>query len=394
VEDPALRRRPGLKGRDCIAVICEYFIRLYGRIGNDPLMQDALRFLVFTCRDPRTDFRLSLVEALRHRGYEVHYVWLKRRPLVLGAGPGDAPQPLNLLALLRYLRRRSAVRTHANVYFTTTNLCFPSLIFALRALCAPGVWCFDMHDDLLYALRGKARLRARFSQALLLRVFDLIVHAAPTLKERFPCSHHLGNASSLERLQRTQTRFDEVLVLASIDPRMDFAFFAAVAAECCDVRFEIYGQISHDARAAMQSLLHSRPNIRHHGAYVSADLVPILSRHAVMLAPYVADSPLTRYIDPLRFYHALNSGMEVITTGIPQAAQHADRLFIVRTPSEAARVLRLLQTDSSRSRNAADAAPISWNLKAGRLVEILRAAPRMQALLARAASARHPRRSG
>jgi hypothetical protein len=75
--------------------------------------------------------------------------------------------------------------------------------------------------------------------------------------------------------------------------------------------------------------------------------------------------------------------MEVITTAIPQAAPHAERLFIVPTPSAAARVIRLLQTDSSWSRNAADAAPISWNLKAGRLVEILMAAPRMRALLAR-----------
>ncbi len=35
----------------------------------------------------------------------------------------------------------------------------------------------------------------------------------------------------------------------------------------------------------------------------------------------VVGSPLTDYIDPLRFYHCLNSGMEVISlTGIPWLA--------------------------------------------------------------------------
>src|ERR1019366_2339912 len=116
--------------------------------------------------------------------------------------------------------RVTTARERANIYFTTTNLCFPILILALKAICRPGVWCCDMHDDLLYSLRGVARLRARMNRALLLPAFDLIVHAAPMLKELFPASHHLGNASSIGSLKRNAPRFDKVLILASIDERM------------------------------------------------------------------------------------------------------------------------------------------------------------------------------
>ena len=247
--------------------------------------ETALRFIVFTCRDPSTDFRRPLVDALRRRGHEVHYIWLKRRPLVSGPAAGDLAVPMSLASCLRYLRRVTTARERANIYFTTTNLCFPILILALKAICRPGVWCCDMHDDLLYSLRGVARLRARMNRALLLPAFDLIVHAAPMLKELFPASHHLGNASSIGSLKRNAPRFDKVLILASIDERMDFAFLDAVAAHCTDVDFEVHGQVSRNVEGAMQALCQARPNVHYHGAYLMADLVPIFARHAVMLAP-------------------------------------------------------------------------------------------------------------
>ena len=339
-------------------------------VERSPSQTCALRFIVFTCRDPRTDFRLPLVEALRRRGHEVHYIWLKRRPMVSDAA-GERATSMSLVAGLRYLRRITTSRARTNIYFTTTNLCFPILVLALRAICGNGVWCFDMHDDLLYGLRGLARLRARLSQAVLLPVFDLMVHAAPTLKELFPASYHLGNASSLGPLRRPTPRFDKVLILASIDERMDFAFLDAVAAHCPDIGFEVYGQVSRTVEAAMRALRDAHTNVHYHGAYVTADLVPILERHAVMLAPYRVDDRLTRYLDPLRYYHALNSGMEVITTAIPQAEAYADRLHVVRTPKEVVQVIEGLQTDDRPRRNPIEAPPITWDVRAARLVEIL-----------------------
>ena len=54
-------------------------------------------------------------------------------------------------------------------------------------------------------------------------------------------------------------------------------------------------------------------------------LPELLARTPVMFAPYKMGSKLTRYIDPLRYYHCLNSGMEVVSTDIPQAHMLAER---------------------------------------------------------------------
>lgn len=338
------------------------------------LHERPLRFIVFTCRDPKTDFRLPLVDALRSRGHEVHYIWLKRRPQVSGPRNSEPPSTMTLMDCFRYLRAATSLRSHINFYFTTTNLCFPALMLMLHAVCASGVWCFDIHDDLLYSLRGLSRLRARVSQTLLLRASDVLVHAAPTLKELFPRSHHLGNASAVGYLVREAAPIDRVLILASIDERMDFAFLDAVAALRPDFAFDVHGQISRNVQSLMRNLLASRSNVRYHGAYVNADLVPILQRNAVMLAPYRVDDRLTRYLDPLRYYHALNSGMEVITTGIPQAQTFASRLFIVRTPQDAALVLAAVRADPAARRNADGNSPITWDTRADQLVEILKSA--------------------
>ncbi len=352
--------------------------------GSVPSSQMLLRLVVFTCRDPRTDFRLSLVDALRRRGHEVHYIWLKRRPSVSGPFDDDSTVLMSLASCFRYLRRVTNVPGRTTVYFTSTNLCYPALILALRLWCGRGVWCFDMHDDLLYALHGAARLRARIRQAALLRAFDLMVHAAPTLKELFPASHHLGNASSLGPLPREALRFDRVLILASIDERMDFAFLAAVAARCPGISFDVYGQVSRTVEAAMRALQDAGPNIHYYGPYVTADLIPILQRYAVMLAPYLIADRLTRYIDPLRYYHALNTGMEIITTAIPQAGEFADRLFLVRAADDVAQALERLQADNRARRNPGTVPPITWDLRAAQLVDIILAAPRTAALVRKA----------
>jgi glycosyltransferase involved in cell wall biosynthesis len=329
-----------------------------------------LRFVVLTCRDPRTDFRLPLVDALRHRGYEVHYVRLGRRPVVAGPSQG-APTSMSLAACLRHLRRVSSAQDAVNVYFTTTNLLFPWLILTLRALCAPGIWCFDMHDDLLYGKRGLARVRARIAQSILVPNFDLMVHAAPTLKELFPRSRHLGNASSLGRLQRVDPDLGRVLVLASVDERLDFALLEAAAGACPGVQFEVHGQVDPSVEDAMRRLLQRRTNIRHHGAYVMADLVPILERFGVMFAPYRVNVRLTRYLDPLRYYHALNSGMEVITTAIPQAEAYADRLHIVASAEDFARALEIVEKGGANGRKATRFAPITWEQRAEELLDLL-----------------------
>ena len=93
---------------------------------------------------------------------------------------------------------------------------------------------------------------------------------------------------------------------------------------------------------------------------------------------------MTRYIDPLRFYHCLNSGMEVVSTAIPQAEYMRNWIHVVHDPSECAETLKGLLY--GKIRKCHFYTPITWLQRVNRLVEILAALPRTLALGAKLAS--------
>lgn len=336
----------------------------------------APRWCIFllSCRDPMVDFRLPLAYELDALGHDVFYVVLRRRPTVVHLSAKADPQEMNLSAFIYFMTRtcRSAPKC---LVFNSTNLLFPGLSLILKWL-SGGLWCFDIHDDLLYDYAGKDLTVLALSQRILLWMSDFTVHAAPTLAELFPRSWHLGNASAVAPITREQSDFGRVLVLSSIDPRFDSRFLADAAALCPNVRFEIYGQVLPDVPGAKSStrlddLIRLNPNVRYAGVYTNQDLPRILSMFSISLAPYVTESRLTRYLDPLRYYHCLNAGLEVATTDIPQGRVLADHLHVVRSPREFTDLLERLRRDPSARRNAGAARSFhSWREKAERLLEI------------------------
>jgi hypothetical protein len=231
-----------------------------------------------------------------------------------------------------------------------------------------------MHDDLLYGKEGVTRLKARIAQHILLAGSDQVVHAAPTLKELFPSSVHLGNASSMTALDRPSPDFRKILILASIDKRLDLDFFSAAARLNPELAFDIYGHIvGNDTaiRARVDGMVNTVSNIHYKGPYANGDLPRILAAYAVTLAPYVVDSPLTRHIDPLRYYHCLNSGMEIISTAIPKAQDFGEVLHIVRKPEEIGPLIEKLASGTADRRNkGSTAAEHSWRKRATQLLEI------------------------
>src|ERR1700710_1086430 len=99
---------------------------------------DRFRFFVLSCRDPKSDFRLPLVDALR-RHHETYYIWLKRRPVVSGPNANDAAVEMSLLSFLRFIRTfKQDDRT--NVYFNSTNTYFPGATVILRLIATAGLW--------------------------------------------------------------------------------------------------------------------------------------------------------------------------------------------------------------------------------------------------------------
>lgn len=334
--------------------------------------RERWRILLMTCRDPATDFRLPLAQELQALGHQVAYAFLKRRPVVTElAAPGE-PWTLSLPSFFHYIR--SEVRKYSRiVVFNSTNLVFPLISRILRKTCG-GLWCFDMHDDLLYGSSGYARTRAALAQHLLLRGSDFVVHAAPTLKELFPASHHLGNASSITIIPRPRVDYERILILASLDARFDFDFLSAAAAANPGLAFHIHGQISQNDRAIAQRIetaIRRHANLIYYGPYVNDDLPKILAEYSVTLAPYVTQSLLTRYIDPLRYYHCLNSGMEVISTDIPKSRDFEDVLHLVKAPNEIGPLVARLRNGAEARRNRGSTALIhNWRNRAIALLDL------------------------
>jgi hypothetical protein len=338
------------------------------------------RFFVFTCRDPRSDFRLPLVEALRGR-YETHYIWLKRRPVITKPDAVQSPVEMSLLAFLRFARRIRADK-RVNIYFNSTNSSFPGLTLLLQWLMRPGVWCLDMHDDLRYHYAGLRRVREKLAIAVLRASADVIVHAAPTLVELFPRSHRLGNASHLMPISH-DVGLQNVLVLASFDERFDVDFLSQVAALCPATEFHLHGWTRRDdpiTPKLISDLVTQRPNVHYHGPYTLDDLPRILSAYRVSIAPYRTNSILTRYIDPLRFYHCLNAGLEVLSTDVPQARFMQDAIHVVQDPADCARTLSAIQ--QGRLAKQPSYSPVTWTQRMNRLIAILKALPRTKSLAA------------
>jgi hypothetical protein len=336
------------------------------------MQPEQYRFFVLTCRDPKTDFRLPLVDALR-RHYETYYIWLRRNPIVSGPGADDTPTQMSLLGLLRFMRRVPR-DDRTNVYVNSTNTYFPTTITCLRALASPGVWCFDVHDDLRYHNTGLKRWRESQVIALQRRMSHLTLHAAPTLQELFPDSIHLGNASNILPVPAARSNRDDVLIIASFDERFDFDFVDELARMCPGLHFHLHGWTRPSdiaTRTQIAALAARHANVRYHGGYTMADLPCILRRYRISVAPYRTDTELTRYIDPLRFYHCLNAGLEVVSTDIPQARFMARHLHVVSDVTACADTLAAIQTGELAKQP--DYTPITWEQRADRLVEIIRA---------------------
>ncbi|GGE01128.1 hypothetical protein GCM10011390_19950 [Aureimonas endophytica] len=330
------------------------------------------RIVLLTCRDPKTDFRRVLAEELQSLGHDVSYVFLKRRPTVVEMSAPDKARSFSLPGFLRHARRtyRGA---DPLLFINSTNLVFPGLSRVLRALCG-GLWCFDMHDDLLYEATGWRRRRAEIAQRTLLGGADFIVHGPPTLKELFPTSHHVSNASSLGPIERPAPDWSRVLILASLDGRFDFDFVRDVAKANPHLGFDIFGHVSKNnpvVTAGLEALTAAAPNVSYRGAYVNEDLPAILGAYPATLAPYRTNNRLTYFIDPLRFYHCLNSGMEVISTDIPKARDFGGSVHVVTSPAEVGPLIDRLRQDPATRRNpGSTAAEHNWRNRAEQIMRI------------------------
>jgi hypothetical protein len=321
--------------------------------------------------------------AFRQSGYETCYLNISERTRKLaddveGSGKLSFAQ---LVVQAWHFARTDKV----NLIIDSTNLTHPFLVAILRIVVRRAIWCFDMHDDLLYDARGMRRLYARVRLFVRARTSDIIFVAATGLRELFPQAVHVGNASHMVPKPRRELDCGRILVMASIDVRFDLDLLCAAASDCIGTIFDVYGRFRLTdvaVRRRFEDLIQGRRNIRYHGSYVTSDIEGLVTRYDVMFAPYRMGIKLTKYLDPLRIYHCMNAGMEVIVTDIPAAAEDFSRaVHIVRNGNDVSETLGRLQAGAEARKNTREHySPITWVDRARQIVEAVERLPKFRRL--------------
>ena len=315
---------------------------------------------IISVRDPRTDFRRDLADALRRLGATVVYIRLGRR-CWFDEGKDSRRGWRSPYFILRYLASLKISRT---CVVLSVNTGFPLFSLLMRIACRKAVWLFDEHDDLLYDTRGLRRVAGWVK----LRLFRSITHrslcVSPNLCARVPSGETFPNASSIHWTSRTSLDCSKVVILSNIDERFDFHFVQTFLDRAPDVEVHLFGARSKrpDVIARFSDLSRSA-NLIHRGPYAAEDIQRILDAFSVMLVPYLVDQS-TLYIDPLRFYHALNNGLEVITSSISRAHAFHEQFHLVDDGIEAATRLHALRNRTCSPRNRSDVRRITWDDRA------------------------------
>jgi hypothetical protein len=338
-----------------------------------PALQDSrnrarLQFYVFSVRPYEADFRQFLIEALRRQGHEVCHVHIGRSTRVMEAG---APQlefrgASGFRALIRFLRANAGSSDNA-VFIDSTGPYTPARSLLLRATLGPGLWCYDIFDNMTYDYRGLIRLRTRVAIQLLSRLSPVQMVLARETLRLFPRAVHLDNAAHTGRIERRNANYRDLVLLSSIDERLDIEFVRRMAALAPDRNLFVYGRASSPQK--LEALCSDRRNIVYRGEFKYGDIGSILEPFGVALAPYAVNK-LTEFINPDKYYYFLNSGMEVISTDIPQARRMRDRIHIAESPADVLTILDRLRGEPSFRKNTAGPV-LSWDQRADELLDII-----------------------
>ncbi len=314
-----------------------------------------MKFFCFSTRIYERDFRKYFIEALRAIGHDVRHIRIGRVTIVTNP-PGEPIKFHGLVGFFRLLRflRAEVAADARNVYFDSTDGCTFLRLLTLHAFLPTGTWCMDIYDNLLFDYRGLKRFKRWLSVTCLSFISPIHLICSRELLRLFPKAEFLAKAAHTRHSDRDHANWKDLVVLASVDRRFDFDFVKKIAAEAPDRAIYIHGRIvNNDAavRRKMEDLCSEKSNVIYRGEYQFEDIDAILAPYAVGFAPYVTRSELTDYIDPDKYYFFLSSGMEVISTDIPQARHMSEHIHIAVAPSDLTRIMSSLQHDASFRKN-------------------------------------------
>jgi hypothetical protein len=333
-------------------------------------------FCFISSRLFETDFRKPLIDALHTKGCEVWHVRVGRRNIL--TKPNTQKWEFNgargFLALIRHINRARTNWTSPLVFVDTTGAFVPLRSVMLRFLLG-GLWCFDIFDNLLYDAHGLNRFKRSVQIALLAHLSPIQIVLSKDALRLFPKAYHLDNAAHTTRYIRPLDAYRDLVSLFAIDERFDFELVRRVAELAPDLKIHLYGRVASNdpsIRGEFEKLRARYPNLTYHGEYRFADVDVILATFGIGFTPYVTSCQLTDFINPDKYYLFLKSGMEVISTDIPQARRLKDRIHIAHSADEILALASQIKTDASFRKNKEGGNEFDWAKRADELIRLVR----------------------
>ena len=288
--------------------------------------------------------------------------------------------PLTQRVVVRDVRRSAA----ALGFGSPVLWCYGPAGALLTEELAHRLFVYDVVDD--YAVTTHVRRqgdRIRSFDALLTKEADVVFTTSRVLEreraERNPATVFVGNAANTELFGRAlgeQPRptdlGDEPSVVyhgAITDERLDLGLIQAVAEALPDHTFAFLGP----SEDAMARSIASIPNARLLGPRPPEALVPYLAHARAGFVP-LKDGPHIRSSSSLKIIELLAAGVLPVVPDLECFADAGPEVGRATSAADLADLIRSASTAPTvRQRRADAAAPFSWDEKARRCLEIVRA---------------------
>lgn len=303
-----------------------------------------MNLVVLSFRRYDYDFRRYLVESAATSGARaVHVQWAKRIVAVLPNGSviasgkiSDAIEPI--VAAIKGI-----VGDDGGIVLNSLGCQCPQDICVLRMAFRRWLFVFDVFDELSYSATGAELAKFKLKEMVHRLNSDMTIALSPDLKRLYRNALHLDNASHVKRIDNPSVEENAIGIIASINPRFDFALVERCARSLSEYRIRIHGRVHHDdegIKSSLRQLIGNCANVSFHGPYKSPELNDILSRYRIGLVPYFSDHPLTAFINPDKYYHYLSAGMEVLSPPLPQARRLASYIHEIGSDTDIRAVVK------------------------------------------------------
>lgn len=317
--------------------------------------------IIAIARDSYEDYsRHGLLEQAMEDGFDVFYIGFRRgegKIDLLHNGCAERTLPLNSSPWKLRQFVRSAHRNEETVIYNSAGYNWFWHMLFLRLSMPSTVLVFDVYDWLFYETTGPKLLIMKSIDMVYRKLSDGIIVASHELEPYYPGGFHLDVASYMTKNVVPKPCNNKVTIVASFDNRLDFELLENIIDELAEVEFHFHGWVS-DNRTDVQARLAEiaeRPNVYYHGPYKNADIENMLKPYGIGLLPYATDNWINRFVNPEKIYHYLQSGMEVISTPIPQAKRMEDCLHIEATPAGfASRIRGLIRGENRKNEDSCD----------------------------------------